>query len=739
MAKFRIWSVALLTCVLLLSGPSHAVGVKSASGIPNLDIILVIDESGSMWQWSDPPGADYYTNPEQGFPGWRVVAADLFADMLGVDQSGASHTLSIILFGTDAQQVAPLTPMSSQSERDAFKAALRTRHENMGWTDILEALQLARQELSRNGRHDAFPAVIFLSDGQYAIHEGMTDEEVAEANSAIRELVENEFVGQCPIYTIALTEEAYRDTPDSLIYDNLWQEIANRTGGLYFEPEHAEGELLGVYIQIIRHLFGLASESAPSPVMSPTEEVIEISSSLAQVIFTIAKANSAVEVDLLRPNGDVVHPEDRDVEYSSSSYAESYSIQRPEPGLWTVRLSGVGEVIVFTIPFPVVNYRIHVAQPGNLHPLGKPMQIAVRVADPEGRIITPQAISLQVQSPSGETQSVQLEVAEDNVYKGLYEDTMQRGSYQLRFRAEVEGTVVEDEWFVQVVPGPWIAPTLPSPNQVYPRNQPLPVQGQLMFGLEPLTAPDPRDEYVLQVEMYGPRGRMVEARELEMGLNGAFSSALQPLDEGRHRIVYHLIASYPSGEIFEDVSDVDVTVQGELIFTPTFIPPTIVPTSTPTVTPTPRPGSTAAIIGIVGGLLFIVVLAAAGLWYFSQPSLVGTLELNHTPYRLSGRRARYLGSAPGSVVPLTGEGILPKHAILRPIGSSKSPRVEIRSADPNMPIRINGLETTFSCLQNEDTIEIGNQMLVYTGPIAWEPFGPDFGSVENPSTNEWNF
>src|SRR5689334_750366 len=85
--------ISLIVLVLMSSATPSAGQNPNPTGISNLDIVLVIDESGSMWETNDPQikAAGQVTNP-----GWRIVGANLLAEWLGVDQSGSRHRLSVI-------------------------------------------------------------------------------------------------------------------------------------------------------------------------------------------------------------------------------------------------------------------------------------------------------------------------------------------------------------------------------------------------------------------------------------------------------------------------------------------------------------------------------------------------------------------------------------------------------------------------------------------------------------------
>ena len=79
---------------------------QASSAVTNLDVVLVIDQSGSMWARNDVQA----TNPNGSVktPSSRMIAANILAEWLANDQSGAQHQLSVVMFGTTAKVVFPL-------------------------------------------------------------------------------------------------------------------------------------------------------------------------------------------------------------------------------------------------------------------------------------------------------------------------------------------------------------------------------------------------------------------------------------------------------------------------------------------------------------------------------------------------------------------------------------------------------------------------------------------------------
>ncbi|HOG45301.1 MAG TPA: VWA domain-containing protein, partial [Anaerolineae bacterium] len=504
--------------VLLLVALTAPASGQSRSYIPDLDIVLVIDESGSLWELNDPPDSN------TGNPGWRIVMANMFGDLLGVDQSGAQHRLAIVTFGTEAKLAQPLTAIQNQRSRDEIKQSLAKAHTNMGWTAIPKALDVALDELEARGRTgaNAKQAIVFLSDGRCELHESMTKAETALCNQEARLLMERAQAAHCPIYTIAFTSAAFKSDAGNEIYKNLWQEIANTTQGLYFEPERPETGLLDAYTNIIRHLFGLSGQDVPPPVEAPIELTYEARPNLLQVIFTIIKYNKDITTTIIRPDGSVVRSGDPGVEISSSAQTDSYSIMRPPAGRWTVRLSGSGKVTFVDIPIPITA-RVEPLAPGATHPLGKPMDIVARVVDAE---MVPQQLSdltLVIKAPGGATVAVPI-ARDGEFYRARLEDTSARGTYVLTYNGEHKGAPVEYEQSVNVVAAPWLKLTEPAPGKSYPFDQ-VPVKAQLMLGTQPSPA-DPQDRLECVAQVVPEGGRAWEA-PLVAGRDGLFSGVVK--------------------------------------------------------------------------------------------------------------------------------------------------------------------------------------------------------------------
>ncbi len=735
---FTLWLMVASGGAGLMAGLMAGLGAiapaaaqTAVQGVTNLDIVLVIDESGSMWERNDPQ--IFNADGTVKNPGWRIVAANLLAQWLATDQSGAQHQLSVIMFGTDAKVIFPLQEIHSRESQAAYQKALKDNHDYLGATDIVEAMRLARTELdkARTG-DDVKRAVVFLSDGVCEPKPVTSTAERRQCERDLRELVQRDFAAaQLPIFTIALTSDAFKQDPSNTVYKNVWQEMAATTGGDYYEPVQAERELLEAFVGILQRLFGLPIQAPPPPVDAPTELAFEVAPDLLQIGFTTIKYEPGIEMTVIRPDGTVVEITDPGVQYSSSALTESYSISRPPAGTWTVRLSGRGKVILVTVPFSKNKFIIERQRPAPTHPQGKPMDISVRVLDVDQIARAAQQLTVQITLPDGTSTSAAL-IASGQSYIARLDNTTQAGVYTLRFAGSVanaDGSVFEisDQQSIQVAALPWLQIVTPQAGLNYPNNLPVPVQTQLMLGAQPLTQPNPDDQFEVVARLRRDNGQTIDTQFLRPASGGIFSGTVVAGADGNYVVRAELDYRAASGEIFKDATEAPVSVSG--VFVP--ITPTPVPPPAP-----PEPPSPLWIGGMVGLLLLAGIVAMLVMWQRSKPDLVGSIEVAGVPYALRGKRPVTVGADPKSRILIQGIGVLPRHAELRPMGSPKRPRVVIRSLDPNHPVLVNGMEVPSQTLENGDVVKVGDQTFTYFGP---EQFDDLASLTADGSAGGWNF
>jgi hypothetical protein len=303
---------------------------------------------------------------------------------------------------------------------------------------------------------------------------------------------------------------------------------------------------------------------------------------------------------------------------------------------------------------------------------------------------------------------------------------------------------------VEVIRSPWLQFIEPGSGREYPVGSAVPVLVQLMSNTSPVQIVDPNDQLEVTLRVLQPDGRILpdQSQILKLGPKGIFSGIVHVASPGYYLVRTLLMLRKSSGEKSQDVSEKLVHFVAVTPALPTTIPPTatsvpltvtpmpptpVPPTFTPqptevppTPVPSPPPCSTPECQQreTMNALLTIlIVLAVIGvgaylLYWFMQPKMIGVLSTSTGDTILNGKRGKLImGTDLKAGIPLSGEGIEPRHAEVFATGDRTSGRAAIRSLNANSPVLVNGIEVGSSgyTLENDDEIQIGSQTLKYTG------------------------
>jgi hypothetical protein len=360
----------ILACGLIfgLSFFLARLAAAQEAGPVSQDILLLIDNSNSMFE-KGGVGSD----PEQ----LRIQAANLFISYMGIE-GGAGHRLGVIFFGGEAHLVVPPTVLAGEARR-AEIAQLISQPEPMAWTNPEAALELALATF--NGSMDAGrqQVVVLLTDGKPEWTDLPTAEEKAAGQARLRDLAKRLAARHIPLFIILLQNAATDADPEiEQLYAPLWQEMAAATPPSRFYRARQNGDLLGIYHDIVVTLTQRQSAGivVQAQVETETVEPVEVEPNLAQVTFVIRKSNPAIRVEVTGPDGQPLRSTDVGVQYGGrpgQSREEIWAIASPTPGRWQVRLSGQGEVTVWKDFYPA---------PPTLTPSPTPTPSATATATP---------------------------------------------------------------------------------------------------------------------------------------------------------------------------------------------------------------------------------------------------------------------------------------------------------------------------------------------------------------------
>lgn len=170
----------------------------------SLDIVLVLDKSGSMKQ-NDP---------------YRLMgqAAKEFVKQLGEEDAAG-----LVVFGTQAAAVQPLAPLGTGKQRDDLLSKIEQIRYADACTNIAAGIERGLDELKTHGRPESTHVILFVTDGIMDMGSAAQNE---EKRRWLREqLLPDVRDRGIRIFSIALTEQA--DIA-------LIQEMARETKGEYY-------------------------------------------------------------------------------------------------------------------------------------------------------------------------------------------------------------------------------------------------------------------------------------------------------------------------------------------------------------------------------------------------------------------------------------------------------------------------------------------------------------------------
>ncbi len=724
-------------------------GPAGAQSTAQLDLMIVVDHSTSM---CCPPTRND-PNAE------RMRFARLFVSLLGVDQLGTDYRLGFVYFGTDANLIAPLSPVAQTADREALfnRIGLDQDAPNMIWTDIAQALRVARAELEQNGRPTAKKAVVLLTDGEPRLDGWQGSPNLDQLLDAyineLRAYIDGQWGDNIPLFTVAFSQEAFKEDPDYQVYKNLYEELAYLTGapGDHGYQEARSADDLGqIYFNIISSLLGIEGLTLEPPVPVPVTKQFQIDSGLAQIIFVVLKDNPDIAVTVTDPSGNVIvcgPGGTPNVACGRSQREESIGITTPQPGIWTVSLTGQGFIRLEVVRFrPDDKYGFRLVSPTKPHPAGKPLEIIVTVEERGTSATVPvENAFVRVVYPSlVETAPLALGFIGDGQYAAILEDTREPGDYKLIFTGDVAGGPIETEGMINVRPVPWVRIERPTGGG-HPLNQPVDVVGQLMWGDRPQEQFDASWALTASANLEGPDGRPRPARPLDPAADGTFSGQFDPPGvEGEYIVELSVMIETTGGEQITDVTRGRFGVGAAFNPAP---PPTAVPTQAPAPTPAPAPtrepretNPVAVAGGGFGGLL-LVGLAAAGIYAYRRPKLSGDVNVEGASggfYSLKGRKPATIGSGPRSTIRLDGEDIAAAHAEFRPRGNGVELASLVGEGGDYAAVLARGeSERSFHVvpgthdMRHGDLIKIGGNTLYYTNPAlgggfqAYDDLGGD--------------
>ena len=269
-----------------------------------VDIALVIDRSGSM-------GSSNYLEPAKS-------AAKTFVGLMQIGDK-----IAAVSFDQAAYINFPLTTIISDATKIAAQNAINSITVG-GNTSIGGGIQVGQNQLN-NGNTQVTQGMVLLSDGQ---------ENTAPWVSDILPTIPV----NTDIYTIALGPNS-----DQTLLNN----IATQTGGFYsFAPD--AGGLQVIYNSIRAKVSGQQVIANFTGVIAPSQTITHtapVDGSVTNATFAVTWPGSDLNLELIDPNGRIINPDtalvDPNIEFSTGSTYEYYTVNSPVAGNWTLKIIAI--------------------------------------------------------------------------------------------------------------------------------------------------------------------------------------------------------------------------------------------------------------------------------------------------------------------------------------------------------------------------------------------------------------
>ncbi|MGC9337858.1 MAG: VWA domain-containing protein, partial [Candidatus Cloacimonadia bacterium] len=374
---------------------SQAVVYSSGNSV---NVVEVLDRSGSM-------------------AGEKMIeaknAANLFIDRMSVDDF-----IGICSYSSSSSVNFPLTHIESDTTKQNAKNAVNAIYAT-GGTSIGAGLQAAYTEfMSRGSAYNPW-GIVLLTDGQ---HNTAPDPEA---------ILPNIKAANIKIYSVGLGSDA--DT-------TLLSYLADETGGEYYYSPTSE-ELTVIYNSISGVV---KSESVVKTFQGNVQKgstdarTVSLDPSIDIVTFTITWASGTVNINLTRPNGQLVDSLDSDViSYARGTLHEIWTLENPQSGTWIIEVTTPLSDPPYSISISgETNFTYSLHTNKDIYSKNEPIKIVTILSD-NGIPVTGSRVNATVQRPGGSFETLTLYDdgyhddgdASDGVYSNFYTHTSLSGTY----------------------------------------------------------------------------------------------------------------------------------------------------------------------------------------------------------------------------------------------------------------------------------------------------------------------
>lgn len=600
--KRQLWLFLLLLLLAGIGSMRRAHPAAAAAGFPDLEVIVLIDESDSMWTETDVEDR-------------RTEALELLINTLTVLEVSNSR-LAIIPFASsketqiiggdfvDVSNAAAVRTLLSRYQQQ--HAAPDRGDPTTGWTDIYAAFELAHALLQSSHQPGAKPVVLLLSDGGAEKREATWRNrayDLPEAQAAWPAYIESVryydkfadivYEGEaCPakrastpvhVFTfrrtaepgddrdlweafaaqfedLAITGSSDQDRALAALRE-FWVPLVESSGGNYDEIQEDDlvlfqQELNTALLDFLRTELCVQVDLAQDIDVDGTAAVTSlVDADYGQVIFSFAKSNVNIAITMTDAAGQPVSPDEARTE-SSTGLSETWAITRPDEdsngwaGEWVLTFAGTGTVSLSRIYYAISGTRLQIVQPpAGVLPLGPTLRITAQLLDGAGNPLPDtdiEGVAITVTTPDGQQFTLDeggIEIAAGGLSASVpAERTNQEGVYQIAINITAQGREFNQaQQFTLSGQLPWLKLTQPANGERYAVNEIDVIEGTIMRGAE--EADGGVGQYAIQASLW----QVQESNETPIG---EYDLAWDDATQSRFASVPGVLADLPAGDYY---------------------------------------------------------------------------------------------------------------------------------------------------------------------------------------------
>lgn len=486
--KSHDWLCLLLALALLLGSSLSDVAAQSTRERPPLDIMVIIDNSCSMFPDDQRlPQCDVWGNDPDFL---RLIGSDLFFARLGFgDANAREYQVGVISLGENpAKIVRPLGPLDSQ--RDELARAVDSPDPLLA-THIVAALEEAYAQLTSTPPHKPGnqPAIVLFTDGEPYPREGQSD-------AVIESLVAQH--PDIPLFVMLLQDPVQRDERLER-YVQFWDRMQNTHAHIRSYPVSGTEDIIRKYNEIVAILQNTIPVP-PEPLGPGQTLYVDIGQCVNRLEITVIheQGQNRATVVITDSNGTPVQRTDPGVQWSDNVFNPTDVIiidqgrldAAPRDGQWTITSDANVQVITdragcYDISF--VKPQVSLTSVNNQY-LGLsrvspslPIDFQIKLVDQQGRpFMEPQPLVGMVYPPRGLPAEVPIPSGLVPNADGIYQFSYDLGAafpaardgterYRFRFQAgranDIAGILIpvaQADLLLDVGRGPYIMDVQPD-------------------------------------------------------------------------------------------------------------------------------------------------------------------------------------------------------------------------------------------------------------------------------------